>query len=679
MSALRTLILGLAATLAMSANQLQAAASDWVDSAEASVRLISATDAVGDLDELRFGLEIQLQPGWKTYWRSPGDGGVPPKLDWQESANIADSRLDWPAPKRFSAFGIDTVGYEKSVIYPIRVTPEQPGKPMLAHVKLDFLTCKAICVPQHAELSIDLPVGEAVPSEDAFLLGQATGRVPGPSMPGFQLARAEITEGQGARWWLRLETTTPLSKPDVFVESPDQDFSFGSPERLGPTLARIPVLYSFGDPASLVSKPLTVTLTDGKRAFEDKVLVSASPMSSTGLLAWLTLLLTAFAGGLILNLMPCVLPVLSIKLMGVARYGGGEKAKARSSFLATAAGILVSFGVLAGGAVAMKSAGLAVGWGIQFQEPAFVTFMVLVCVLFAANLWGLFEMPMPAIFGRAGSSNAGSFATGLFATMLATPCSAPFVGTAITFALVQGWVEILMIFMAMGLGLAFPYLVVAIRPQLATALPKPGRWMVWLRYALGFALAGTALWLGSILLSLAGQAMTIGIAVLSAVLLGWLALPVARLRLVVAGILVIAGVAIAAQLSQHGEEIGTAGQKSNTVWMPFSQDYLADLVASGRVVMVDVTADWCITCKANKAAVLDRGEVAQMLGVEVAALRADWTRTNAEIQAYLASFNRYGIPFDAVYGPGAPSGIALPEILSQEAVLEAFRQAAAAK
>ena len=679
MSALRTLFLGFFALTALATGQVMAAASDWVDTAETSVRLISATDTVGELGELRFGLEIQLQPGWKTYWRSPGDGGLPPSLNWEQSANIADTRMDWPAPHRFSILGIESIGYEKSVIYPIRVTPGRPGEPITATVSLDYLTCKAICVPQHADLTLHLPAGKASPSQDAFLLGQASGRVPGPSMPGFQLAKAEVMEGQGARWWLKLETTTPLAQPDVFVESADANFGFGAPERLGPTLMRVPVLYASGDPANLVMTPLTVTLTDGARAFEDQIQVTATPMSSTSLLTWLTILVTAFAGGLILNLMPCVLPVLSIKLMGVVRYGGGDTAKARGSFLATAAGILVSFGALAAAAIAMKSAGMAVGWGIQFQEPAFITFMTLVCVLFAANLWGLFEMPMPAFFGRMGGSNAGSFATGLFATLLATPCSAPFVGTAIAFALGGGWIETVSIFAAMGLGLSFPYLIVAARPQLATALPKPGRWMIWVRAVLGVALAATAVWLGSILLSLAGLGAAIAVAALCVVLLIWIALPLARVRLPVAAVLVAAGVVLSGQLSAPSGSDDAYAAKANAVWMPFSQDYLADLVANDRIVMVDVTADWCITCKANKAAVLSRGEVAKRLGDQVAALRADWTRPDPAIQAYLASFNRYGIPFNAVYGPGAPSGIALPEILSEEVVLKAFQQAAAAK
>ena len=654
-----------------------AAASDWADSAEASVRLVSAVDAVGDLSELRLGLEVVLKPGWKTYWRSPGDGGLPPSLDWEGSENVADTEIQFPAPKRFAILGIDSVGYENAVIYPIRLTPGKPGEPVVADLSLDFLTCKEICIPQQANVSMTLPSGTAEPSEQAFSLNQAYGKVPAPSMPGFDVAKAEIAAGAGARWWLQLTTTTALTAPDAFVESPDPAFSFGPPQRLGPTLLRLPVLYAGTDPSALVSNALTVTLTDGDQAIEDEVIVTGSAIAPIDLWAWAVILVTAFAGGLILNLMPCVLPVLSIKLMSVVRYGGGSADSARTSFLATAAGILFSFAALAGAAIVLKSAGVAVGWGIQFQEPVFIVFMAMVCTLFAANLWGIFEMPLPAALGRLGAGQAGSFVTGFFATLLATPCSAPFVGTAVAFALSQGWVETAVIFLAMGLGLATPYLIVAARPQLATALPKPGRWMIWVRAVLGFALAATAIWLGSILWSLAGQTAALGLAVVAGGLLIWLAVPVGRLRMPVAGVLIAASLALPSILALQAPAGNGKAAVENAVWMTFSQDYLADLVANGRTVMVDVTADWCITCKANKAAVLNRGEVMRMLENDVAALRADWTKPDPAIQAYLASFGRYGIPFNAVYGPGAPGGIALPEILTESAVLEAFEQAAA--
>ncbi|MCA8926828.1 MAG: thioredoxin family protein [Alphaproteobacteria bacterium] len=652
-----------------------AAASDWASSAEARARLVSATTAVGEQDHLRLGLEIALQPGWKTYWRSPGEGGYPPRLDWAKSDNLAGAEISWPAPKRFQILGIDSVGYEKHVIYPLTVTPERVGEAMVARLSLDYLTCSDICIPQHADLSLTLPAGPAAPSAEAFALDQARGRIPGPAVAGMALTSARLEPGQGKRWWLDLQTGAPLQQPDAFVEAADDAFAFGAPERLGPTRLRLPVLYADTDPKALVATPVTVTVTDGQHAFEQTVTVAAGGAPDTGVGDWGLILLVALAGGLILNLMPCVLPVLSIKVLSLVKHGGGEHGAARASFLATAAGILVSFGLLAAGAIGLREAGVAVGWGMQFQEAWFIAFMALVCVLFAANLWGLFEVPMPAAFGRLGHGQGGAFATGLFATLLATPCSAPFVGTAVAFALARGWVETLAIFLAMGVGLALPYLAIAVWPRFATRLPKPGRWMVRLRAVLGVALAATAVWLGTILLALNGVVAAAVLAGVAVVMLVWLWQVAARWRLPGAVLMLLAGVALPAALpSAHPADTAA---KTTGVWQPFSQDRLASLVADGKTVLVDVTADWCITCQANKAAVLNRGEVAAILASgKVAALKADWTRPDAAIQAYLASFGRYGIPFNAVYGPKAPNGIPLPELLTEGAVMDAIGAAA---
>ncbi len=652
-----------------------AAESEWASNAESRARLISATTAVGDQTKVRLGLEIELQPGWKTYWRSPGEGGFPPRLEWQGSDNLASVEIAWPAPKRFQILGIDSVGYSKSVIYPLSVTPVRRGEAITANLALDYLTCSEICVPQRETLSLTLPSGPAEPSANAFELDKARGQVPGPGVPGFRVVAAAAAAGDGQRWWLELETDGPLQDPDAFVEAEGQAFAFGAPERLGPTKLRLPILYAETEPAALVGENLTVTLTDGARALEQSVSVAAAAASAdTGLGGWLLILVTALAGGLILNLMPCVLPVLSIKLMGLAQHGGGDSRQARTSFLATALGILASFAALAAGAIALREAGVAVGWGMQFQEPLFIAFIALVCVLFAANLWGWFEMPMPAAFGRLGEGKAGAFATGVFATLLATPCSAPFVGAAVAFGLGRGWVETGSVFLAMGLGLALPYVAVAIWPRLATSLPRPGKWMIWLRLVLGFALAATAAWLISIVWALSGMIAAVALALLCVGLLVWLWQAAAAWRLPGAVVAIVAALALPTALPSA---VPTAREDLAGVWQPFSQEKLATHVANGHTVLVDVTADWCITCQANKVAVLNRGEVARkLMNKDVIGLQADWTRPNPAIQAYLASFGRYGIPFNAVYGPNAPGGLALPELLTEGAVLSAFQSAA---
>jgi suppressor for copper-sensitivity B len=403
-------------------------------------------------------------------------------------------------------------------------------------------------------------------------------------------------------------------------------------------------------------------------------------------------------GGLILNFMPCVLPVLSIKLLSVVKHGGRARSRVRASFLASAAGIVTSFLVLAGVAVAFKSLGMTVGWGIQFQQPLFLTAMAVVISLFACNLFGFFEILLPrwaqglaglgqgpmTAEGAAEPSLIGHFVTGAFATLLATPCSAPFLGTAVGFALARGAVEIMAIFAVLGLGLALPYLLIAAVPALAARLPRPGPWMVTLRRILGLALAGTALWLLSVLATQVGLAPAVSVGgllvALGAVL--WLGHARRAGRLpapAVAGALALAAFVLPAMLpAPTANAVAQQGGAENedATWKVMDLGLIPALVADGQVVFVDVTADWCLTCQINKKLVLERGEVqARLASGEVVAMRGDWTLPSEEISRYLEGFGRYGIPFAAVYGPALPDGLALPEVLTTDTVVRAMDRA----
>ncbi|QNT69831.1 protein-disulfide reductase DsbD family protein [Defluviicoccus vanus] len=395
------------------------------------------------------------------------------------------------------------------------------------------------------------------------------------------------------------------------------------------------------------------------------------------------ILLLAVVGGLILNLMPCVLPVLSIKLLAVVSHGGGDRRQVRLGFLATAAGILFSFLLLAVALIAVRAAGVAAGWGLQFQQPWFLVAMTLVVTLFACNLWGAFELGVPttvaAVDDRAARVHGlgGHFLTGALATLLATPCSAPFVGTAIGFALSGGPVSTLAVFSALAVGLALPYLAVAAVPSLATRLPRPGRWMVWLRRGLGVVLVGTGVWLLTILAAAqgAGDAVRVGVlaaAMALALVLGRTVLPARWHRLsqfVALAFGVIAFLVPAPSLP-------TANAPADRGWQPLVPADIPALVAAGNTVYVNVTADWCLTCKLNERLVLGRDPVASRLaGTGVVAMRGDWTRPDEGIARYLADFGRYGIPFDAVYGPATPGGTALPELLTAEVVMAALARA----
>ena len=715
-------VASIAAAAGFGAGPAEAARSEWVSTEFADVRLVSATAAVGDRAEIPLGLHFRLADGWKVYWRSAGDAGYAPIVEFDGSENLKEATWRYPVPERFSLFGLETFGYHGEVVYPITAAVSEPGRPLRIKADMNALVCSDICVPMDAALALTVPAGPEGPTPFTQLIDRYRAQVP-TSIAGAGIDVAAVTavgEPVAHSLAVTVTATAPLAAPDVFPEAP-KGYSFGkpeltlSPDRMSATLI---VPASVPKDGALLGLPVTMTAVDGDRFVERAKTVgegAASPVSQgpaaedTGL--WATMLAFAFLGGLILNLMPCVLPVLSIKLLGAISYGGAGLGVIRQGFLASAAGIVVSFMALAAAAIGVKEAGIAVGWGIQFQQPLFLTVLALILVAFAANLWGLFEVGLPSwLSDRLASAPAGPgsggtngeaahgslgghFMTGAFATLLATPCSAPFLGTAVGFALSRGTVEIAAIFFMMGVGLATPYLLVAAFPRIANALPRPGAWMVRVRQVLGLALAATAVWLISVIAAQVSLGLTAGIAAALVALVAATAVGKRAERLRFPSAVTTAGAFLSAlvALGLGAEATRTLGTqtpalKANTThaiqegdaieWVAFDTAALAGLVGDGKTVLVDVTADWCLTCKVNKAIVLDADPVAGTLGSEgVTAMRADWTRPNQKIADYLASFGRYGIPFNAVYGPKAPNGIPLPEVLTTKAVMDAVARA----
>jgi suppressor for copper-sensitivity B len=601
----------------------RAAFSPWFETDQGEVRLVSESDAVGALDPIVLGLHFRLKPGWKIYWRSPGDAGFPPQLDWSASENVAAAEISWPAPKRFSVLGLETLGYHDEVILPIAVTPRQKGAPLRFDAKLRYLTCDDICIPYDTELSLALPAGERTRAHEAPMIQRYASLV--PKADGAGVTVSDVTVSEGRTLHVGARSSQPFVAPDVYVEGPP-GVSFSAPS-ISLSADRTAAVLRVAASAPLAPAPLTFTVVDGQRSVETRVQPVAAPAAPISISdrGFLLAMLLALVGGLILNLMPCVLPVLSLKLLAVVGHGGGDALRVRRSFIATSAGIVASFLVLGTAAIALKQAGLAAGWGIQFQSPVFLAVMIAVLILFAANLWGFYTINLPGRVSDRAASAGGSFMTGALATLLATPCSAPFVGTAVGFALARGPADIYAIFLALGIGLALPYLAVAAWPRIATVLPRPGRWMIHLRRVLAVALVATAAWLGVVL----------------------------------------------ASVTNEDAETAAAGP-----WRPFELAAIADEVRLGRVVVVEVTADWCITCKVNQRAVLDRAPVKDRLArADVTAMLADWTRPDPAISRYLARYGRYGIPFTAVYGPKTPQGEVLPELLTDSAVLEAIARA----
>lgn len=445
----------------------------------------------------------------------------------------------------------------------------------------------------------------------------------------------------------------------------------------------------------------------GHPAFEA---APAAPPPTGGGLSLFAALIPALLGGLILNGMPCVLPIVSLKLFGFAQASGKPRREIVGGALMTTLGILVSFWALAGATLLARSAGQAIGWGIQFQNPLFVTFLALVLTLFSLNVWGLFEIQLPhALANRlgghahsahgehshshsatvadgqtGGGSYSGHFFSGVFATLMATPCSAPFLGTAVGFALSQPATTIVVVFTAVGIGLATPYLLLAAMPRATRLLPRPGEWMATLRGVMGFLIAGTTIWL---LYVLAGQMDSARLAFLEVGLLTlalfiWLQSRSRKTGVRVFGRVGAAAAAVLVLLLANGAPVQSAtggGAPSGMKvldWVPFDPVQAETLAAEGRLVFVDVTADWCATCKVNERLVLETDETADLFArYEVVAMQADWTNRNDDIARYLASFGRYGIPFYALYRPGQEPHV-FSELLRGGRLEEAIRSSA---
>lgn len=709
--AVAVLMAALAGLATAAAGAKAETASAWSQTAYTQVRLVAAVAATGSGETVPLGLHFRMEKGWKIYWRAPGDAGFPPKVKWDGSANLADAALAWPAPERFRVLGIDTIGYKDEVVLPVIARVARTGEALTLDASVDFLTCDQICVPHTTRVSLALPAGPATPSAEAHLVNRFAARVPGDGARlGLSVESAAIVPARDAKGRpaatvvVALRAREPLAKPDIFIDVLPREangadlagINFGEPKTVfgeGRVRASIAVPVDGATPAELAGRAVSIVVVDGARLAERSLILDAgiaAPKTAGGNGATLlSALALALLGGLILNLMPCVLPVLSLKLLGVVRHGGGERRMVRLSFIASAAGILFAFLLLAAILIALKAGGAAIGWGIQFQQSWFLIAMILVVMLFAANLWGFFEVRLPEAVADLGGHAAhahglgGHFLTGAFATLLATPCTAPFLGTAIGFALARGPVDILAVFAALGVGLALPYLAVAAFPALATRLPKPGLWMVRLKQVLGFALLATAIWLATVLVAQIGTGPASSVALFATALMLFLYLGHRRPRAkaaALAGMVLSVALAFAVPLGLAQAPAGitakTVASSNGKSWRPFDERHIATLVATGKTVFVDVTADWCITCKANKAVVLNQGEVARRLAAEpVVPMQADWTRPDDRIAAYLARFGRYGIPFNAVYGPAAPDGIPLSEILTEKEVLDALAKA----
>jgi suppressor for copper-sensitivity B len=652
--------------LAVSLPAVHAADSGWLRDAQNSHAEVRLRSAPHDNTQ-QVLLDIRLQPGWKTYWRTPGEGGVAPTIRWQQST--LQSRWYWPTPARFDVSGLTTQGYDGDVSLPLAISNLQGDR--LAGT-LTLSTCSNVCILTDYDFSLDL----TQPAQRAFATdyARAMGQVPVSSGLTDKLqAHYVANEVQ-----IRAERQAGWQQPELFFDNP-AGAMIGKPiiNVDGMVLeARVPVSDEWGDNApELAGETVSLVIADGGIAQQSETILGQHALLSSDSTHFLVIALMALLGGLILNLMPCVLPVLAIKLSGLVQQQSLSRAQTQKQFLASSAGIIASFLLLALLMTGLRLSGQALGWGIQFQSPGFLILMVLVTFLFSASLFDLLHLRLPSSLNTRLATHGnngllGHFTQGAFATLLATPCSAPFLGTALAYALTAPLPQLWLLFFFLGIGMSLPWLAVAALPGVARCLPRPGRWMVHLRSVLALMMLMACFWLLSLLMGHWGRNAVMLIAAgLMLLLVGWL-IKCGALHKAIA---VFFTVTLAAALLLITR---VPSERDALNWQPLSEEAIAAAQANHQRVFIDVTADWCITCKVNKSRVLSDAKVRDALSAEdIVLLRGDWTHADPLIGQFLQRRGSVAVPFNQIYGPALPQGHILSPLLSRDAVISTLKNA----
>lgn len=737
-----------------------------------TARLLAEVEAIAPGQPFTVAVEIDMAEGWHTYWENGGDAGLATDVAWTLPAGFEAGPLLFPVPHRYEEEGdLVTFGYADRVRLLAEIVPpaELPaGERVEIRGAVSWLQCKDLCIPGGADVSVRLPV-EAAPRPAAApvlaAFADARAGLPSPAsalervalhtfqsvtplaaggegevavvfegLDGFDAAASDFFPRPSDVLWLRdatfrsdgrhLALVIPVSV-DAAAET-DGAALLGAVLRVARAGGGEPWLLAVDVPVALApagadARPTPAPVFAGAGPFlgEDRLAGADGPAAGTAgaprpaalpLGTLLRYLLFAFVGGMILNVMPCVLPVVSLKVLSFVSKAQEDHAKIARLGFVFAAGVLVSFLVLAVAVIALQAAGEHIGWGFQFQNPVFVAGLALVVFLFSMSLLGALDASYldalvmtgvarvsgPGLAAAEHRDYADAFFHGVLTTVLATPCTAPMLGTAVAFAFSQPAHVILLIFVTVGIGLALPYLLLSLHPGWLRFVPKPGMWMDRFKQVMGFLLLATLVWLLSVF---GAQVGVNGLVKLLAFLLviglfcwvhsAFLNLSSGAGRVVAIWALTLAGMGVAYAKLLHdplfGEQPlaaaseGAAGPEitaGGVTWEPYSPEVLESAVASGRTVFLDLTAEWCWTCKVNEKTVLADDEVEELLlANDVLTLKGDWTRKDPRITEILKRHNRAGVPFYAVYPPGNGEPIVLPEIINKTLVLDSLRKA----
>jgi thiol:disulfide interchange protein len=683
-------------------------------------RLVSEVAAVGPGQAFWVALELDIRDGWHTYWRNPGDSGEPTKLAWQLPPGFTAGDIVWTTPHRFEIAPLVNYGYAKHAVHLVQITAPKDlktGTSLSFAAKASWLVCSDVCIPEDANLQMTIPASPGAGGIDpaaAALFSTARGELPSaqPAPTSARISGDKLIITLGGEWGATLSQITSLS----FFPYDEGGIEYATPQTLTRTKEALELSMKIGyqpPKAGAIRGVLVATEKNGTQTESVPIEIAAdfsgagadqvkagprfAPLTKTNQEpehSLPTLLLFAALGGLILNLMPCVFPVLSIKALSVMQQAEKHPAAVRAKGLVFAAGVIVSMLCLAGVLLVLRAGGEQLGWGFQLQSPLFVTLLVYLLLAVGLNLSGVFEVG-GGLAGvgdnlTQGDSYSASFFTGVLATLVATPCSAPFMAPAVGAALTQAPINALCIFAALGVGISLPFVLLSFAPGMRRVLPKPGAWMDTLKQVFAFPVYATAAWLlwvvaqetspfglgaalaGSILIALAawsfqksrstaggGRVTVIATAVISLLLA--IILPVR-----------FADVAAAAP--------GETAQARPGVdeWQPYSAAKVAELSAAGRPLLVNFTASWCLTCLVNERNAFADAAVQEIFrDKKVALMKGDWTNRDPAITKALAAFGRAGVPLYLVYNskPGSTEPMVLPQLLTAGAIQSAFADA----
>ncbi len=654
-----------------------AISSDWSVSETSKLRLISPYSQ-NDTKNLLIGLEYEMESGWKTYWKSPGDGGFAQSISWKNSTNVKNVNILWPTPIEFQILGLTSLGYQNDVMFPLEIELEDELQNTFLNLHVTFLICKDVCIPGDATLFLEIPSGEKKLNDNYFNLEKALSLLPEEDFKSSYVSDIDLktySDDKKSFIQLHIESEKVFYNPKIFLHSP-----FGLPvvkNSINYSSDNKKIITDFKFDKKLISKkkfPLEIIIKDKNHNFKQTLNVEMNDQSlRLGINnIFIYYVLISLIAGLILNFMPCVFPILSIKLMSVL---SSAQYNTRVSFITTAFGIITSFLLLGMMFLILQYFNISIAWGMQFQQPYFLIFITLVVFLFMMNMFGQFEIILPhqfnnlTIFGNSKNKYLKDFFNGFFATLMATPCSAPFVGTAITAAFTQSYAIGTSIFLFMGIGMSLPYLLIASFPKLINFVPKPGKWMMYTKYALGFLLLATVMWLLNILLNFFNYYFLISLIVFFLVLSYRQKIPFLRN---IVTVLVLLTIFSSSSLKFFQQSIISNNDKD---WLNFFDVEIDQLVNNNGLVFLDITADWCATCQFNKLNVLTSESVNKLFkDNKVTLVRADWTKPNSNINIFLEKYDRFGIPFNAFFSNNFPEGILLSELLSEKEMVNAINK-----